>query len=56
MSKRFLDLNGLNIFLQELKDLFATKSAVTKVEDDTDLYVTDVDYSQLEFDKTAIIE
>ena len=56
MNFEFLDFHGLSTFFAQLKNLFATKSDVTQVQDDTNLYITEVDYSQLEFDKTALIE
>jgi hypothetical protein len=53
--KQFLDLTGLTAFFTQLKELFATKEAVNTVEQDTNMYVTDVDYAQVEFDKYEII-
>lgn len=47
--KEFLDIIGLSTFLDQLKLLFATKTAVETIETDTNLYVIDVDYSQISF-------
>lgn len=55
MDFSFLDFHGLTTFFNALKNLFATKEAVQQVEDDTNEFITEVDYSELEFDKTAII-
>lgn len=55
MVKQFLDLTGLNTFLNQLKGLFATKDAVSDVEIDTNTYILNVDYSILEFDTSEIV-
>lgn len=47
---------GLYTLLVELKKKLATKAAVQAVKDDTDMYVTDVDYSQLEFNTAESYE
>lgn len=47
---------GLHTLLVELKKKLATKAAVQAVKDDTDMYVTDVDYSQLEFNTAESYE
>jgi hypothetical protein len=56
MDFNFLDFHGLATFKQALCNLFATKDAVTQVEADTNEYITEVDYSHLEFDKNTIID
>ena len=60
MNFEFLDKHGLETLLVRLKNrllvLFASKADVEQFENDTNLYVTEVDYSQLEFDKTEIIK
>lgn len=54
--KNFLNLNGLATFLNKLRETFATEVEVQQVENDTDTYVLNVDYSQLQFDTTEIIK
>lgn len=55
MAKNFLDLPGLSSFLNKLKTIFATPDAVKKVEDDTNKYVLDVDYSEISFATDEIV-
>lgn len=52
---KFLDFAGLATFLDQLKERLATTAEVTQVEDDTNTYVTNIDYSELEFDKKEIV-
>ena len=47
MILEFLDFIGLTAFFEKLQLLFATKQAVAQVEEDTNQYVTEVDYSLL---------
>lgn len=54
-NKAFLDLTGLNTFLNQLKELFATQASVDNVEQDTNTYVLNVDYAALEFDTSEIV-
>lgn len=61
--KQFLDQIGLEFLLNKLKEKLATKTAVQEakdaaqtVKDDTDMYVTEVDYSQIQFDTTESYE
>lgn len=46
---------GLHTLLVALKKKLATKSQVKTVRETTDLYVIDVDYSQLEFNTNLIV-
>ena len=55
MVKEFLDLTGVSTFLTYLKNIFATKAAVQEVKTNTDIYVTEVDYSQIAFDTSEIV-
>jgi hypothetical protein len=55
MDNKFLNITGLSTLITQLKGLFATKTAVESVEQDTNMYIVDIDYSQLEFDKDEII-
>lgn len=55
MVKQFLDLTGLNTFLNQLRELFATKATVDDIENDTNTYILSVDYSILEFDTSEIV-
>lgn len=48
----YLDFSGLTHFVNKCKELFATTETVTSFKNDTDLYVINVDYTQIEFDKT----
>ena len=51
----FLDFHGLSTFFDQLKNLFATKSSVNEVKVNTDPFILDIDYSELEFNKELII-
>lgn len=53
---KFLDITGLTTFLSKLKNLFADQDTFVNYQDQTSMYMTNVDYSLLEFDKTEIIE
>lgn len=55
MAKQFLDLTGLVTFLAQLKELFATKEAVTEVKTATDPYIFNIDYTILEFNTNQIV-
>ena len=53
---KFLNINGLKTFLNKLIEVFASEEEVSQVENDTENYVLNVDYSQLQFDTTEIIK
>ena len=53
---KFLNFQGLAVLLRELIERFATEEEVSQVENDTENYVLNVDYSQLQFDTTEIIK
>ena len=55
MAKQFLNLHGLELFLTKLHDLFVTPEEVSQVVDETEMFVTNVDYSQIAFDVEEII-
>jgi flavoprotein len=55
-EKQFLNYAGLSTLLNKLKEKLATKAAVQAVKNDTDMYVTDVDYSQIQFDTSESYE
>ncbi len=54
----FLNFNGLEVLLNELKlkEIFATKPEVSQIENDTDTYVSNIDYSLIAFDTSVIIK
>ena len=53
---KFLNLNGLTTFFNQLKTIFAPKSEVAAVEADTETYVLNIDYANtLAFDTTEIV-
>ncbi len=54
-TKKYTSLNGLEIFLDNLRDLFATQESIFNIEEDTNLYILDVDYSALKFDTSEIV-
>ena len=45
----FLDLTGLTQFYNKCKEVFATTETVENFKAETDLYVTEVDYTPVEF-------
>ena len=51
-----LDLIGLKTLLNQLKNFFASSNTINKIEDDTKLYVTEVDYNEIAFNTNEIIE
>lgn len=55
MAKQFLDITGLTCFLEQLRNIFVTPEEVAQVVDETDCYVTNVDYSQIAFDTSEIV-
>lgn len=55
-GKQFLNYKGLECLLDKLKEKLATKAAVQAVKDDTDMYVTEVDYSQIQFETSESYE
>ena len=56
MNLNFLDFNGLITLANQLEHKYTTNADLADMAEDTSAYIIDVDYSQLEFDKTAIIE
>ena len=52
---KFLNLNGLTTLLNQLKQNFATEAEVGNVIIDTVTYVTNIDYSLLQFDTSEIV-
>ena len=55
MEFNFLDHLGLTTFLNQLKNLFATKKNVAEVKEKTDPYILDINYTALEFNTNMII-
>ena len=55
MEKQFLDFVGLATFFTQLNGLFATKTAVAEVKTETDPYIFDIDYTELEFNTDLIV-
>lgn len=55
MAKKFLNLTGLTTLKNQLINFFASATEVAEVEDDTDTYVLNVDYSLIAFDTLEII-
>ena len=53
---KFLDITGLQKFVDNLKNIFATKNTILQYESETDWYILDIDYSQLTFDKNEIVK
>lgn len=54
---KFLNLDGLTAFLNQLKRIFATEAEVAQVEADTETYVLSIDYENtLAFDTKEIIK
>lgn len=47
---KYLSDTGLGTFISLIKNAFATKTDVNNYIDETKEYVTEVDYTQLEFD------
>lgn len=55
---KFLDLTGLQTFVNKLYNLFATKQILSEYKNETDWCVIDVDYSEIigDFNKKEIIK
>jgi hypothetical protein len=56
VATKFLDDTGLEALLYKIKAKLAFKNDVKVVKDDTDKYVTEVDYSQIQFSLTESYE
>ena len=56
MAKNFLNPDGLKTLLNKLAEKLAIVSEVEAVEADTETYVTDINYSELQFETTEIVE
>lgn len=53
---KFLNLNGLTTFFNQLKTIFASAAEVAEVEDNTENYVLNIDYKKyLAFDTKEIV-
>ena len=52
---KFLNLNGLNTLLNQIKQAFSTKEEIEQLDTDTTNYVTDIDYSLIAFDTSEIV-
>ena len=55
MAFNFLDFNGLTTLFNRIKQIFANIAEIKQVEDDTNMYVLNIDYSLLSFDTSEII-
>lgn len=56
-TKKYTSLNGLETFLNKLKELFATNKDVSDVADNINEYILEIDYeAHLEFDTSEIVE
>ena len=53
---KFLDITGLQKFVERLHEKFATKNLISAYSGETDWYILDVDYNQLTFDKNEIVK
>lgn len=53
--KKYVSLNGISIYLDNLRKIFATKESVSNIEQNMDTYILNVDYSVLEFDTGLIV-
>lgn len=53
---KFLDIIGAQKFIERMYGVFASNDLINQYENETDWYILDIDYSQLEFDKTEIIK
>lgn len=54
-TKKYMSLNGMSTYTENLKNTFATKESVSVIEEDMDTYVLDVNYSILEFNTDVLI-
>ncbi len=54
-TKKYISDNGLSYFLSKLKETFGTKEAVDASKEILDIYVLNIDYTQLEFDTDSIV-
>lgn len=55
MAKQIVDLAGLTTFVGQLKEVFATKEYMSDVEQNTNTYILNVDYTDLEFDTSEVV-
>lgn len=55
MVTKFLDSIGIKTLLNKLKTIFATKKSVNTLKEETDIYVTDVDYTEVAFETSEIV-
>lgn len=53
---KFLDIIGAQKFIERMYGVFASNDLINQYGNETDWYILDIDYSQLEFDKTEIIK
>lgn len=53
---KFLDITGLQTFVENLRNVFATKDTMSQYKAETDWYLLDIDYSLLEFNKNEIVK
>jgi hypothetical protein len=55
MTYNFLDKTGLKTILSQLKQKFASAADLAGMSANNNTYLTNIDYSLLEFDKTEIV-
>ena len=55
-TKKYTSLNGLETFLNKLRELFATNKDVSDVADNINEYILEIDYDTLAFDTSEIVE
>lgn len=53
---KFLDITGLQKFVERLYKTVATKNLISSYSGETDWCIIDIDYSQLTFDKNEIVK
>lgn len=54
-TKKYVSLNNMSTYTDNLKNNFATKESVLNIEQNMDTYVLNIDYSILEFDTSSIV-
>lgn len=55
-DNKYLNSSGVQVLTEQLKGLLATQEEVNNIDNETKIYLTEIDYSTLTFDTSEIVK
>lgn len=55
-DNKYLNSSGVQTLTQQLKSVLATQEEVNHIDNETKVYLTEIDYSTLAFDTNEIVK